>query len=115
VAPTLAYSSELWWSLLATFGGGIAAGVLSRGGARAGIVSGFLAGVLGYGVPAIFFLARATLAISLTPGGSHFVEGLTLFFIPILGAVVLTIAFAGGALGGLIGKLVQRGAVRPVP
>lgn len=98
--------------LAATFAGGVVAGAFSTGGARAGAVSGFLSGVSGFGVLALWLFARIFIEQASRPGGSDFVAGLALIVLPIAGAAILVIALAGGAVGGGLGRLLRPRAAK---
>lgn len=77
--------------------GGFAAGVLSSGGARAGAGSGLLAGVIGLGVVALYFIWQA----STSPvTGDGVPEGLWPIAIAIMAFWVLPAVTLGGTLGG---------------
>lgn len=77
--------------------GGLAAGVLSPGGARAGAGSGLLSAVFGLGAIAMYFIAQASASPA---AGDGVPEGLWPIAIMILGFWVLPSAVLGGALGG---------------
>lgn len=83
--------------LVSAFAGGGVAALFSRGGARAGAGSGFLSGVFGSGVLALYLLVQSSQAAA---GGSRFVAGLGLIALTVTGAQVLPAAVLGGALGG---------------
>lgn len=99
--------------LAATFAGGIVAGALSSRGVREGLVSGFLSGVFGFGVLAFWLFARIVIEQVSSPGGSQFVAGLALIILPLMGAVILMIAMAGGAIGGGLLVLARTRVMNP--
>ncbi len=77
--------------------GGIAAGILSAGGARAGFGSGLLAGVFGLGAVALYFIVQA----STRPAtGDGVPEGLWPIALAMMAFWVLPAVALGGALGG---------------
>lgn len=83
--------------LVSGLAGGIAAGVLSPGGTRAGAASGLLSGVFGLGAIALYFIAQA----SLSPAtGDGVPEGLWPIAIALMAFWVLPAVALGGALGG---------------
>ena len=93
--------------LVSGLAGGVAAGVLSPGGARAGAVSGLLSAVFGLGAIALYFIAQA----SISPAtGDGVPEGLWPIAIMILGVWVLPAAVVAGALGGSFSR-----SERPLP
>jgi len=79
------------------FAGGVVAGSLSCGGARAGVASSLLSGIFGLGVVAIFMIWQ-----SLATGG--FASGLWPIAIAIMGFMGLPTAALGGAIGGSFRK-----------
>lgn len=85
--------------LVSGLAGGVAAGVLSPGGTRAGAASGWLSAVFGLGAIALYFIAQA----SMSPAtGDGVPEGLWPIAIMILGVWVLPAAVLAGALGGSV-------------
>ncbi len=88
--------------LAAAFAGGVAAGALSAGGARAGAVSGFVAGIFGFGVLATLLIARVATDVYLAPASDHFAAGFAPIILPFAGAVTLLVALSGGAIGALV-------------
>lgn len=87
--------------LVSGLAGGVAAGVLSPGGARAGAASGLLSAVFGLGAIALYFIAQ----VSMFPAtGDGVPEGLWPIAIMILGVRVLPAAVLAGALGGSFRK-----------
>ncbi|MEN6519445.1 MAG: hypothetical protein ABFC38_14935 [Methanospirillum sp.] len=87
--------------LVSGLAGGFAAGVLSSGGARAGVGSGLLAGVFGLGAVALYFILQA----STRPAtGDGVPEGLWPIALAIMAFWVLPAVALGGALGGSFGK-----------
>lgn len=100
--------------LAATFAGGVVAGALSNGGARSGAVSGFLSGVFGFGVLALWLFARIFLEelSRAATGGNDFGAGLALIVLPFMGAAILVITLAGGSLGGGLGRLLRPWAAK---
>ncbi len=87
--------------LVSGLAGGFAAGVLSSGGARAGVGSGLLAGVFGLGAVALYFIMQA----STRPAtGDGVPEGLWPIALAIMAFWVLPAVALGGALGGSFGK-----------
>lgn len=81
--------------LVFSFAGGFAAGILSAGGARAGVGSGLLAGVFGLGLMALYGIWQASRAT-----GDGVPEGLWPIAIAIMAFWVLPAVALGGALGG---------------
>ena len=87
--------------LLSGLAGGITAGFLSPGGARAGAGSGLLAAVFGIGAIALYFVWQASMSPST---GDGVPEGLWPIAVLILGFFVLPAAVLAGALGGSFRK-----------
>lgn len=85
--------------LVFALAGGFAAGILSAGGARAGIGSGLLAGVFGISAVALYFIRQASMAT-----GHGLSEGLWQIAIVLMAFWVLPAAALGGALGGSFRK-----------
>ncbi|MEN6341518.1 MAG: hypothetical protein ABFC89_03055 [Methanospirillum sp.] len=83
--------------LVSGLAGGFAAGVLSSGGARAGLGSGLLSGVFGLGAVALYFIMQA----STRPAtGDGVPEGLWPIALAIMAFWILPAVALGGALGG---------------
>lgn len=79
--------------LVFAFAGGVMSGLLSYGGARAGVASSLLSGIFGLGIIAIFLAWQG-----LATGG--FAAGLWPIAIALMGLMGLPAAALGGAIGG---------------
>lgn len=83
--------------LVSGLAGGFAAGILSSGGARAGVGSGLLSGVFGIGAVALYFIWQASTRAAT---GDGVPEGLWPIALAIMAFWVLPAVALGGALGG---------------